>query len=888
MRITFGLALDGPSHPEPLGDRRAAHGELRVGPMGLLALLETHSGLGGRDASDPVRIARYRSCLEEADDGHRFYSRSFAADPLGVAWTLYRWREELQLAGWSGRATPSSPVRLRDLAAVEAAASGTPPALSGAERLGRVIKELARRPLPIAAVELVDDAARLPALWRRALGVLGSRGVAVRPSPRPRGEGPGDLGHLQHVLSGESGPAPAQGDGSLVLLAASCDLEAAEAIARWQGLQHGAAVVIDAAGDPLLDQAVRRNGSPCAGVSASSRFRPAFQVLPLALALQWEPVDPNRVLELLTLPVGPVPSRAALSLARSIARSPGVGGAAWRAVLEHVAERMRGDGATARDIDALTREVSEWTQPARYRTDDGMPREVVAATCARVARWLVGRIATAGDDEVLWAALGAATEAKRLAEMESQPRLTPPALRRLLDAASQAGARHPRAVAEAAHVPWVSSPAAIVAAVPTVVWWDFTAAGVPPVPASPWSMAERAALAREGVALLDPAIERVLRTEAETTPLRAATTQVVLVAPERRRGEVATAHPLWDRIITAFAGEPDALVVRPRDWLGVTLRAVPIPRRPLARPKRWWRLPAGTLPPSQERHSFTSLNAFLNHPFEWTLRYKARIKAGFTARLADDNLLLGSLAHRLIAEVATDASLLGAGLDAIRAAVEARMDAVLAAEGAALLLPGRGPDRRKLLERSSRGAHILLDTIHRGGWRIAGFEHALQGAFEGGDLEGQLDVALERADGMRAVVDIKWGGFKYRRIALRENAALQLALYGHLLAQDGRPWPACAYLVLDPPGLLSPDASAFPGAVHVPGATGSLSDLWATVGPTWRWRRSLLDRGAIEVTAAGTEPDDDSVAPSGCRLTETECAFNDYESLTGFAHEEHP
>jgi hypothetical protein len=888
MRITFGLALDGPSHPEPLEGRQAAHGELRVGPVGLLALLETHCGLGGSDESDPVRVAQYRNCLELADNGHRFYSRSFAADPLGVAWTLYRWREELLLAGWDGRAKHSSPARLRDLAAVEAAAPAVPLAPSEAERLGRVITKVAGRSLPLATVELADDPARLPALWRRTLEALESRGVSVRPIPRPRADGPGDLGHLQQVLAGASDPAPAQGDGSLVLLVATCDLEAAEAIARWHASHGSGAVVIDAAGDALLDQAVRRNGSPCAGVSASSRFRPAFQVLPLALALQWDPVDPNRVLELLTLPLGPVPGKAALSLARSIASSPGVGGTAWQEVLAHVGERMRADGATAREIDALMREVREWTQPARYRADEGMPREVVATTCARVARWLAGRIATAGDDDVLWAALIAATGAKRLAEMESQPRLTPPALRRLLDAASQAGARHPRAVAEAGHVPWVSSPAAILATVPTVVWWDFTAAGVPPVPTSPWSLAERAALARDGIELLDPAIERVLRTEADMTPLRASTAQVVLVTPERRRGEAATPHPLWDRIVTAFAGEPDALVVRARDWLGRALEPVSVPRRPLPRPKRWWRLPAGMLPSSPERHSFTSLNAFLNHPFEWTLRYNARIKAGFTARLADDNLLLGSLAHRLIADAASDASLLGAGAEAIRAAVEARMDAVLAAEGAALLLPGRAPDRRKLLDRSARGAHVLLDAVHRGGWRIVGFEHVLRGAFEGGDLEGHLDVALERNDGRRAVIDIKWGGLRHRRNALRENAALQLALYGHLLAQDGRPWPACGYLILDPPRLLSPDASAFPGAVHVPGATGSLSDLWAAVGPTWRWRRSLLDRGAIEVTARGTEPDDDSMPPSGCRLTETECAFNDYESLTGFAHEEHP
>lgn len=886
MRITFGLALDGPSYPEPLGIRGASHGELRVGSTGLLALLETHCGLGGSETSDPVLIAEYRSHLEQADDGARFYSRSFAADPLGVAWTLHRWREDLLLAGWDGAATSVAPARLRDLAAVEAVRFELRPDPSPAERLRAAIVRLIHRSPPIASLEIVDDSDGLPILWRRALDALADRGVAITRLPRRTGEAAGDLGHLQRALTGTGTPTAARGDGSLVLLTASSDLEAAEAVASWLASRNDEVVVIDAAGDALLDQAVRHHGLSSAGVSSSSRFRPALQVLPLALALQWDPVDPNRVLELLTLPVGPLPRAAALSLARGIAGSPGIGGAAWNATLEHVAARMRAEGAATRDVDALAHTIREWVQPVRFRIEDGMPREAVAATCARVARWLAGRIATTGDD-VLFSALGAAHEAKRLAEAETQLRLSPPALRRLLDAATQAGAHHPGAVAEAGHVPWVSSPAAVLAPVPAVVWWDFTAASAQPLAPSPWSMAERVALSRGGVALLDPAVERLKRSQADMAALRAASASVVLVVPERRRGQAATPHPLWDRIASAFVGECDGLVVRARDWLGRALPASAVPRRSLARPKRWWRLPAGVLSPTQERHSFTSLNAFLNHPFHWALRYKAGIKPGFTARLADHNLLLGSLAHRLIAEVASDPSLAAAGIPPIRAAIEASLDAVLSAEGAALLLPGRGADRRKLLDRSASGAHLLLSAIQRGGWRILGFEHALDGVFDGGNLEGRLDVALENGDGRRGVIDIKWGGAKYRREDLRENTALQLALYGHLLAYDGRPWPACAYLVLDPPTLLSADAGAFPGAVHVSRVAGIPADLWAAVGSTWRWRRALLDRGWIEMTA-NTDPDDDSVPPPGCRLTEIECRFNDYESLTGFAPGEHP
>ncbi len=900
MNVTFGMALDGPSHPEVLGDRDACHGELCVGPLGFLGLLETHCGTGATETSEPVRIAEYRARLEHADDGHRFYSRSFEADPFGVARALYHWREELLLGGWTGTATASAPARLRDLAAVEAVDAEFRLDPGPAERLQLSLAALAARRPPIAALALTDGLEDLPLLWRHLLEVLAGWGITIQRLSAPRGNATGDLGHLQRVLAGTGVPSPALGDGSLVLLTACSDLEAAEAVASWLARGHDDTIIVDSTADPLLNDAGRSCGLRSAGICATSRFRPALQVLPLALALQWDPVDPNRVLELLTLPVGPVPRSAALTLARAIAGSPGVGGDAWTSALEHIRVRIRKDGdtasdeATQREIAALDQGVRDWVQPARFRMDDGIPPQVVAATCGRVAQWLAGRLAAVGEDLVLRAALGAAREARQLAEAERQPRLSPTSVRRLLDAATQSGARHPAAMAEANHVACLKDPAAILAPVPVVVWWDFTAASDVSPPPLPWSAGERAGLAREGIDLPNPADDRLRRTQREWRPLVAATTRVVLVAPERRRGQVATRHPLWDRIASAFGARTDALEIRVQDWLAQgrakgmgSLPSLHVPRRALPRPKRWWRLPSGAHLSPRDRESFTSLNRFLNHPFLWVLEYKAAVRPGFTARLADDNLLLGSLAHRLIAEAASDRSLVGAGVDAIRDALGARMDTVLAAEGSALLLAGRGADRRKLLDRSARGAHILLETVGRGGWTILGFEHPLTSPFADGELDGRLDVALEGPDGRRAVIDIKWGSRRYRVQELEENTALQLALYGHLLARDGTPWPTGAYLVLDPPSLLSVDGDAFPGALRVPTTAGTPSDLWNTVEPTWRWRRAQLDRGWIEMTA-GTRADDDSSPPDGCRLTEVECRFNDYASLTGFPLEEQP
>lgn len=892
MIVTFGSALDGAAHPTLLGPRDACHGELRVGPLGFLTLLETQLGLGGAELGEPVRVGQYRARLEQADDGERFFSRSFRADPFGVARTLYHWRESLLHGGWDGCATPTAPPRLRDLARVEANPGALLLAPGLAERLGLAIAALATRRPQLDEVRLVEPRNTLPRSWRRVFDALTEWNVAIRSLPDSRGEGTGNLGHLQRVLAGTTTPSPPVRDSSLLLLTARSDLEAAEAIASWLVRLDGDAVIADATADPVLNDAMKAIGRPSMGVCESSRLRPALQVLPLALALQWDPVDPNRVLELLTLPASPVARRAALSLAATLVRTPGVGGEAWQAALDGVAKRMREAAGpddirtVGREITALQNTVREWLQPDRFRVADGMPSAIVAATCGRVAQWLAGRLATGGDDVVLRAAIGAAREARRLAETETSARLTPAALRRLLEAATQAGSPHPRVAPEAGHVP-CARPDAILAPVSTVVWWDFTAASDVSPPPLPWSAAERAALAREGIECPDSIAERLQRTRRQLRPVLAATTRLVLVTPQRRRGEAANRHPLWDRIAWAFRNQTGTIELRACDLLNESLPSIAVRRRPLPRPKRWWQLEPTVLLPSRERESYTSLNAFLNHPFSWVLQYRARIRPGFTARLADDNLLLGSLAHRLIADVTSDPSLADAEPEALHAAIEGRLDGLLVTEGAVLRLPGRDADRRKLLDRCARAAHLLQETLRLGGWSIIGFEHALDGSFAGGPLEGRLDVALERDDGRRAVIDMKWGSRKYRLADLTKNTALQLALYAHLFARDGEPWPATAFLVLDPPSLLSLDRDAFPNALHVDGA-GSAADLWAAVAPTWRWRRAQLDRGLVEVTAAGTDRDGDSSPPPDCRLTEDECHFNEHASLTGFSPTEHP
>ena len=197
LKITFGLDLDGYQDLQP----RDRFNESICGPQGFLSLLELRLGLASKPASAAGRIVQYREFLQKAASiRKRFYIVSFAKDPLAVAETLLRWRDELVLAGWDGRPDPAASDRIRDLADVEGLAG---PNLSPGigDRVRKALAELDRRDPKIAAIEVLEDSASLPLLLRKVFAKLGASFRSVGTETLRPAASPGtDLHKIQEAL----------------------------------------------------------------------------------------------------------------------------------------------------------------------------------------------------------------------------------------------------------------------------------------------------------------------------------------------------------------------------------------------------------------------------------------------------------------------------------------------------------------------------------------------------------------------------------------------------------------------------------------------------------------------------------------------------------------
>src|SRR6056297_2447730 len=100
MKITFDMAFDHGHWPGPLSGRKAAAGDLWAGPLGLLNLLETMTGLRRPPTPRAVRVAALVPAIRAAQG---FWSRSARVDPFGTADKILQWRDYLWLHGWRGQ-----------------------------------------------------------------------------------------------------------------------------------------------------------------------------------------------------------------------------------------------------------------------------------------------------------------------------------------------------------------------------------------------------------------------------------------------------------------------------------------------------------------------------------------------------------------------------------------------------------------------------------------------------------------------------------------------------------------------------------------------------------------------------------------------------------------
>jgi hypothetical protein len=865
MELVFSWFADAGAWPEHPGSGPAVLDQEVVGPLRLLDHVETMLGLGRPDISAVRRIAVYQRKVEAAG-AKRFWSASFKLDPWSSTRELLGWRDELVEAGWRP-GVGIERTRLADIAAAEEAGPAMP--FGRSDRLRAVIDALGERPsLSLRSVRLVDDRSSLPAGWRALLEALERCGTLIEQIP-------------EQVFASLEG-------GRLTLLSADTELAAAEALTAWLAAEpegNEGLVFVLGKDSALLDHSLAKIGLPRIGRSATSPHRALLQLLPLAFALAWEPPDPNRLLDLLLLPITPLPRFVANKLAKVVAEAPGVGGEGWLAVWTDIESSLaKEEGADAKKDAARLAQWRLFVEPGRHDPKIGMPRVVARGIAARISAWAVGRFGDS-EDQMFMSLAQVAGDLVSAIDAIEQDMLNRLLIERMIEQAVGVGASDPTAVAEAA--PWrsVPHPGAVWGEAKMVVWWHFADVGETTA-AAKWNRLERDALADAGCPLDGPEIELRRLSAAWERPQRHSRERVILIRPSLAGGVDTAAHPLWHSIVAKRPEALDGVLVRAETVLrdpaptfaGRTLKRLPVAPVSPPEPRPEWAAPAGEIHP-REFESASSLGSLLSCPLQWTLKYASKLRPGVRQSLPDLDKLVGIVAHRIAQEAFPPGP--PPEPDEVKDFAAKRLDELLPRIAATLLLPGASGEHAAARRSVPLALAELARFLRSESLTVVSVESDFSTPdtlAPGTGATGRIDMRAVTPTGRPVVIDLKWyRSEKYVRNDLERGTSLQTAIYARHVSDEDVD-VAAGYFMLRQRRFLT-DAPLNGGAATVVKGPGP-KETWDKVLTSFKAAMDEIEEGKVRAAFEhdGEKPEKFS---DPYLLTPPNCGRCDFAGICG-------
>jgi ATP-dependent helicase/nuclease subunit B len=860
LRVVFDPDFDFGYWPGPLAEREASAGEVWVGETGLLGVLETLLGLGGRRISSRTRAAALVPALKAMEG---FWSRSAEVDPIGSAKKLLDWRDQLRLAGWDGLEVQGYE-RLSALSRVTASCQPGVP-----DRLEGIRDVLLRHRVDLEAIESFERIGEGLLAWRKLFEALERVGVRCALKELEAAPASGDL------KLARTSPFVPKADGSLQLLRPEGPLQAADEVAAWLAALPSLESTVVIGADPVLDWALRRHGLPTVGCSGKVDDNVLLQVLPLALACLWSPPDPQRVLELLMLPVGPLRKDVAIRLARALQEWPAVGSDDWVRALDEALSKLETDEERSK-----VKEVLDSLLPLEGTAHgEPIPVDRIRARAGFVQNWISRHVAAMADavtDEWLQATRQVSTF-REILEASGLQSFSASQLGQLL-AETLGEVSGPVVFPVQAGLTLVGQPGGIIGSVHNVIWWAFRRESVPAFRSLPLGRVERTELAALGVELPDPAARAARATKRWRRPLEQSSTRMLLVSPRREdNGDPSFPHPLWEELRAAMPTEADEVrLVKTQVQLPAGVRTTR-PLRSVVSPRRDWTT-AGTTIGLRPLESPSSLEALVRCSLKWALKYPGRIQPGLSASVSDGDRLLGSVVHKILERTLQDGSL---EPEAAASRALEIFDRDLPRMAAALYLPGSAGELRKARLVTERAARFLAVRLKEGHYKVAAVEKLRRRSSFGIEFEGRPDLLLDPT----TVIDFKWSGRTYRIDELRAGTALQLASYAFLASSPGNDMnlPPVGYFILKRQEMLALNSGSIRGATTQSGP--AIEKTWAAFEAGVSERRKELEEGLLE---AGANPDADGLSSpekdsleDGAFFLDAGCKFCDFDALCG-------
>ena len=857
MTIHFGIAFDDiVFRPE-----KNTTDTYYVGAKGLLNLLETWLGLSGDvEDNEYLRVERLRQALliHSKSNDNTFYKKSFEADAFSTANFLLQRRDELLLANWDFSFEKNAPKRLLILAELEYILIELGGIAHGfADRFLAVEKKCSESKM-LADLELqivLHDAFELfPFYWQRLLQNFDFAPISYFENETQTT----DLEVFKQKLT--VNPAlqtTAKCDGSLLIIKGKRETDLAVWLAKTMSeTPDFQPLNLIPEANQLLDSAVQQEGLSRMGI-ASAAARPVQQLLKLVNVFLWQPIDPYRIMEFLSLAIKPLDDKLAKRLAEVMANKPGMLSASWFIALNKYETELQEKKEAGENIDiqAIMKQYRFWFDRPRFDAHARVPKREAIEIYEYLENWAYKTFADTGKQMSLLTLSEQARKIKELLVELPETMLTRLELDRIVRTIYR-----PSPVTiyerEVAAAPYIHQSGAMAAKTEDLVLWNFTDHS-PQQILNVWKKEELAYFAENQVFIEPNTKKNELYLSHQKRPILFTHQRLLLIVPALTNGSETLEHPLMGYLHSAIK-DHEKITIDIDEEGGKTLadwffpKKINVEQRELSRPKPFI-LAENIYRKSRKRESPTSLEDLIYYPHKWALRYQAGLYASSILSIAKDQRLMGNLAHRCFEEIFKNNITTWTKKD-VENWIKDNVQKLLRQEGAVLLMYGKEQERERFLSTLQYAAWSLISMINNNGWTVQYTEMRLTGKFGDMDVSGIADLVLQRGEEM-AIVDLKWSGATYRGDLIRNQEDLQLVMYSQLLTTD---WAHTSYFIIEAGQMLSRNLIAFKEAKLVTKQEESHKDISAQIfdrmQQTIDWRLEQLKEGKIEVRTETTIP----------------------------------
>ena len=763
-------------------------GNMYCGDIQLLQRLLFYAGVPYLPEAKEKRIAHYHSYMQSVIEGSSPFYDSFKTDSAGMSRTLLSWRDTLVEVGWNIKAYTGNSIKLSFLRDIEPEAMPK----GEADYWYELIQIAAKgKILPDNfSIVITCDIQEIKPHIAYILGKQQEFGISVEYHSEKSCCATGNLGKIQEAILGEA-------KDKIVLDKDDDTFHYISFTNEDDALRYVATEPVDKSAvyfcskPKRFDNTLRLLGKATIGSSMAADSPQVVQLFILGNGLFEYPLNINRIIEWLNMPISPIKQRLRQSLCKALIDSGGINNEEWNSAIDKyitsVEEKKEQKKYEKQIQDFLplpqnkklnTESVKDFNENLRKWAKnllamDNFPyneiiREQIATIdsyCSSLIKMLEKAPAEFSFlDLQLWCKNITQPSTYNLYEAQVSSHITIDSMGDIHDMADS--------------IVWFPAEDSGRVAYPFDFLNNYEYSEVENEGAKPYS--------REQHTLMNQmAMQRILLN----------TKRLTIIEAEKCNGNKVVRHPLVLQLNESINGGLKSIAQKrtlSEKYLTEDQQVINQSENPNL-------VELGDGAVLKERHerttdtekqaeSYSSLSQLIQHPFIYVCERCAILKDNKMPSAKDKELTLGNVAHLIIEKVFTGRTTQEA-CDYYKSMYDTIFKESVNEKGLLLRLPEYSFELLRLKNKMKEALDKLADIINKNNLTVDACEYSFKQAEwkEAGEevkLDSRADMLLSDKDGGKVIFDFKYSSSKSRKTEIEENRALQLEVYRYMAKQE--------------------------------------------------------------------------------------------------------